>query len=173
MPDTSTHSSTPDQELAVLVSKVAALSKLALDMTRHCLDVSDNLPASSKLKWTPKLQRRSRTWLFVATGATFYRSDAPTPDEMDAMFPPGRNDDLAHVIRVGREPGLYTSKFEANDQVIGVPGHARKKKDNRQEALRYYCSQHGANNVYRVSETALSAAPAAPAPSSSAVNCTR
>jgi hypothetical protein len=38
MPDTSTHSSTPDQELAVLVSKVAALSKLALDMTRHCLD---------------------------------------------------------------------------------------------------------------------------------------
>jgi hypothetical protein len=31
---------TPEQELAALVSQVAALSILAVDVTRHCLDNS-------------------------------------------------------------------------------------------------------------------------------------
>jgi hypothetical protein len=31
---------TPEQELAALVSQVAALSKLALDMTKHCIDIN-------------------------------------------------------------------------------------------------------------------------------------
>jgi hypothetical protein len=39
-PSQETNAATPEQELAALISQVTALSKTALDVTRHCIDIS-------------------------------------------------------------------------------------------------------------------------------------
>jgi hypothetical protein len=39
-PSSQTNAATPSQELVALVLQVAALSKIALDMTRHCIDIN-------------------------------------------------------------------------------------------------------------------------------------
>lgn len=44
--------------------------------------------------------------------------------------------------------------LEADDQVRGVPGMSRRRKDNRLEALLFYRTQHGLGEVYQKSEEA-------------------
>jgi hypothetical protein len=44
---TATNAATSQQEVAALVSKVTALSKLALDMTRLCIKVNGEFPFSA------------------------------------------------------------------------------------------------------------------------------
>jgi hypothetical protein len=41
---------------------------------------------------------------------------------------------------------------DADDQIRGVPGQSRKKKDSRQEALLYYRAQYESGECERVSE---------------------
>jgi phenylpyruvate tautomerase PptA (4-oxalocrotonate tautomerase family) len=44
--NTTTNAATSEQEMAALVAKVTTLSKLALDMTRLCIDVNGEFPFS-------------------------------------------------------------------------------------------------------------------------------
>ncbi|KAJ7790152.1 hypothetical protein B0H14DRAFT_2626336 [Mycena olivaceomarginata] len=114
--DTSTTiAPTSQQELGALVSKVTALSKLTLDMTRLCIEVNDALPTV--------VQGQVAAALAAAVpSVTWYHSAAPLPDEIDAMFPPGLFDNEPwHVVCIGRRPGLYASYMDADDQVRNVP----------------------------------------------------
>ncbi|KAJ7893423.1 hypothetical protein B0H14DRAFT_3427495 [Mycena olivaceomarginata] len=131
--NTTTNAATSEQEMAALVAKVTTLSKLALDMTRLCIDVNDNLPA------LVQSQVAAAVAAVTSPGPKWYHSPAPSPDEMDAMFPPGYLDNVQwYVVCVGRRPRpLYQ---DADDQVRGVPNQLRKRKDSRQEALLYYRS---------------------------------
>ncbi|KAJ7898274.1 hypothetical protein B0H14DRAFT_3424633 [Mycena olivaceomarginata] len=138
---------TSQQEMEALVSKVTALSKLALDMTRLCIEVNDALPAVVQGKIVDALAAVS------SPAQVFYHSAAPLPDEIDAMFPPGLFDNQPwHVVCVGRRPGLYASHLDTDDQVRNIPNQSRKRKDTREEALLYYRTQYRAGECERVSE---------------------
>ncbi|KAJ7705759.1 hypothetical protein B0H16DRAFT_1723259 [Mycena metata] len=180
-----THSATnapnSDEELASLLSTLAALSKIGLDMTRNCIDVADAIPRVIRAQVDAQVAAQvdaavnsavdaalaavNECKFFVyllnpftddprsAAGPAFDRSAAPTPGEMDARHPPGHNDDIAHyVVSRGRRPGLYISSKEAEDQVRGVPDMARKKKDNRAEALQYYRALYNAGQAMTITE---------------------
>ncbi|KAF8187857.1 hypothetical protein K438DRAFT_1972561 [Mycena galopus ATCC 62051] len=128
------NAATPDLELAALLTQVTALSKLAvdvthwsldlndkalsklaLDMTRHCIDINDKLPRIVRAQVAAALSE-----LRAALG--FYQGIAPTPSQLDALFPPGRGDNQTwYVICIGCQPGLYATPEEADDQVLGVP----------------------------------------------------
>ncbi|KAJ6516539.1 hypothetical protein C8R47DRAFT_1205779 [Mycena vitilis] len=148
----STTAATPDQEMTAMVTELAALSRLALKMTHLCIDLNETIPRVVQAQVDAKVATALAA--LIPSGPAFYRSAGPTPDELDAQFPPGRGDHQEwHVVCIGRNPGLYASSTEADEQVLGVPKQARKRKDNRQEALLYYRTQHGLGEVMRVSET--------------------
>ncbi|KAJ7033994.1 hypothetical protein C8F04DRAFT_1260492 [Mycena alexandri] len=166
MPNTpaATNAPSSDQELASLLSNVAALSKLALNMTRKCIDITEAVPRVLQAQVDAQVDTRIDAAIddavdaaFAAvndsTGPAFYQSPAPTPDQMDARHPPGNNDNVPHyVITIGRRPGLYIGSQDAEDQVRGVPDMARKRKDNRQEALLWYCTQYALGKAMTISE---------------------
>ncbi|KAJ7797774.1 hypothetical protein B0H14DRAFT_3493261 [Mycena olivaceomarginata] len=128
---------TPAEELTALRFKVSSLSKLALDLTRLCIEINDDVPHIVK----------SHVDAAVAKAAPkFYHSAAPAPDELEALFPPGYGDSIAwYVVCVGRRPGLYAS-FPWRSQAVP------QKKDSRQEALLYYRAQYDLGECERVSE---------------------
>ncbi|KAJ7089384.1 hypothetical protein C8R44DRAFT_892342 [Mycena epipterygia] len=128
---------TPQQELPALVTKVAALSNLALDLTRQCIDI--NLTAALAE---------------LTADIEFVEGVAITPDALDALFPPG----------VGKttSPGT-SSAHEANDQVLGVPHQFRCKKSGRAEALVFYRTKHVAGQVAKM--TGVPPVPAGPSTS--------
>ncbi|KAJ7353249.1 hypothetical protein DFH08DRAFT_956320 [Mycena albidolilacea] len=131
------------EELTALRFKVSSLSKLALDLTRLCIEINDDVPHIVK----------SHVDAAVAKAAPkFYHSAAPAPDELEALFPPGYGDSITwYVVCVGRRPSLYASFADADDQVRGVPKQSCKKKDSRQEALLYYRAQYDLGECERVS----------------------
>ncbi|KAJ7480530.1 hypothetical protein B0H11DRAFT_2233306 [Mycena galericulata] len=142
-----TNTPTPEEELAALVAQVGALSKLALDMTRSCIDISDSIPRIVRAQVDAAIAK------ILPPGPLFFRSVAPTPAQIEARFPPGTGDNQPwYVVCIGRSPGLYATSQEADDQVNGVPNQSRKKKDSRQEALLYYRSQYEIGEVMQVSE---------------------
>ncbi|KAJ7229672.1 hypothetical protein B0H12DRAFT_1240204 [Mycena haematopus] len=135
------------QELAAWVAKVTSLSKIALDVTRLCIEVNADLPAFLEAQVAAAVAQ------VTPPAPRFYRSAAIAPDDLDKLFPPGYGDNLAwHVVCVGRRPGLYATSADADDQVRGIPNQSRKKKDSRQEALFYYRSQYALGECERVSE---------------------
>ncbi|KAJ7792841.1 hypothetical protein B0H14DRAFT_3498762 [Mycena olivaceomarginata] len=141
----------PEEELAALVTQVAtlsklavdlseqcidaddkALSKLALEVTRHCIDINDKIPR------VVQVQVDAAVAVFRKTPA-FYENIAPTPDEMEVEYPPGRGDkQVWYVVCVGRQPGFYTTYEEAEDEVDGVPRGHRRRVPGRIAALAYY-----------------------------------
>ncbi|KAJ7772389.1 hypothetical protein B0H16DRAFT_1451466 [Mycena metata] len=171
---TATNASSSAEELESLLSTLAALSKVGLEMTRHAIDVSDAIPRVIRSQVDAQVRAQVEAAVNDAVDAAlaavnastvpaFTRSAAPTPAEMDARYPPGNNDHVAHyVVCIGRRPGLYTSSQEAEDQVCGVPDMARKKKDNRQEALLYYRAQYALGKTATVTESAPVPAVVAP-----------
>ncbi|KAJ7774528.1 hypothetical protein DFH07DRAFT_952238 [Mycena maculata] len=121
---TATTTATPEQEMAVLLAQLAALSRSSLDITRACIDLT-------------------------ATGPSFVFGVPQTPDELDALFPPGRGDNQVwHVVTIGRNPGFA----EADDEVLGIPNQHRRRKTSRQEALAYYRHQWGLSAVIKLTE---------------------
>ncbi|KAJ7735300.1 hypothetical protein B0H14DRAFT_3516876 [Mycena olivaceomarginata] len=134
---------TSEQEMASLVSKVTAMSKLALDMTRLCIEINDKLPAVVQGQVVAALAS------VAPLGPVFHHSAAPLPDEIDAMFPAGY--------------GEHQACADADDQVRGVPKQSRKKKDSLQEALLYYRTQYRQGECERVSEAPPASHVAAPA----------
>ncbi|KAJ7749149.1 hypothetical protein B0H16DRAFT_1461317 [Mycena metata] len=169
------------QEMEVLISRLTALSKLGLEMTRHCIDVTEAIPRVIHAQVNAQVDAILDGGATInasepAPGPTWYSSPAPTPAEMEARYPPGPNDDITHyVVCIGRAPGLYITSIssvvltlpvasqEAEDQVCGVPDMSRRKKDSRAEGLRYYREQHALGRAMHISEVP----PPAPVASSS------
>ncbi|KAJ7500348.1 hypothetical protein B0H11DRAFT_2225892 [Mycena galericulata] len=153
---------TPEEELAALVAQVAALSKLALDVTRHCIDISDQIPRVVRAQVSAAVAENT------PSGPAFLCTVGPSPGRMEALFPPGQGDNQPwYVVCVGHRPGLYASSSDADDQVRGVPNSSRRRKDTRQEALAYYRSQFDAGEVARVTEAPVVPASSPPAASGS------
>ncbi|KAJ6499770.1 hypothetical protein DFH09DRAFT_1076369 [Mycena vulgaris] len=172
-----TTSPTPTQELAALVAKVAALSKLALEMTKLTMDIDGmarltssflthfildaipNVIASQVAEAVAAIQRKSIQLpldpispSLPASAPQFVEGVASTPDQMEAMFPPGFGDHQAcnhHRLSVG-----------ADAEVNGVPGQFRQKKASRIEALAFYRNRYNDNAVIKLNEVVV----AAPAP---------
>ncbi|KAJ7728066.1 hypothetical protein B0H16DRAFT_1470655 [Mycena metata] len=169
---TANKTNSAEKEMEVLISRLTALSKLGLEMTRHCIDVTEAIPrviraqvdaqvdailegatnaSGEDLSLLQFFSLKSST--VEPAGPTWYSTPAPTPAQMEARYPPGVNDDIPHyVVCIGRVPGLYTSSQDAEDQVCGVPDMSRRKKDTRAEALRWYREQHALGKTMRVSE---------------------
>ncbi|KAJ7702496.1 hypothetical protein B0H16DRAFT_1483191 [Mycena metata] len=149
-----------EKEMEVLISRLTALSKLGLEMTRHCIDVTEAIPhvirAQVDAQVDAILEGSTNANAEVTTvepGPTWYSTPAPTLAQMEARYPPGVNDDIAHyIVCIGRVPGLYTSSQDAEDQVRGVPDMSCRKKDTRAEGLRWYREQHTLGKTMRVSE---------------------
>ncbi|KAJ7694606.1 hypothetical protein B0H17DRAFT_1199136 [Mycena rosella] len=135
------------------VSPAIALSKKALDMTALCLDVKACIPpafisaahaaaAAAVVPAAPPL--RDPLWV---------QGTAITPDELEAQFGPGLGDNLPwQVVCIGREPGLYASVDDANDQLNGVPNQFRQKKSTRLEALAFYRHRYSCGKVEKWTE---------------------
>ncbi|KAJ7774397.1 hypothetical protein B0H14DRAFT_2965332 [Mycena olivaceomarginata] len=156
---------TPQQDLAALVSQVAALSilavnitqrcvdteekamsKLALDMTRHCIDLTDKIPRVVRAQVEAAIAE-------VSPPTAFVQGVAPTPAQLEAQFPLGRSDNQAwYVVCIGRQPGLYATPDEADAQVLGVPNQSRRKVVGRVPALAYYRQMYDLQRVMRLTE---------------------
>ncbi|KAJ7104996.1 hypothetical protein C8R44DRAFT_746235 [Mycena epipterygia] len=144
-PTPATTASTPAQEMDALIAQVADLSKLALKMTQHCIDLHDNIPRIVGLQVAAKVAAELDALADAAAApapaedGAFVELPAPTPDELDALFPPGTGEfQVWYVVCIGREPGLYASHTDADNQVRGVPNQFRMKKSSLREALDFY-----------------------------------
>ncbi|KAJ7450108.1 hypothetical protein FB451DRAFT_1186883 [Mycena latifolia] len=147
IPATTTPS--PEQELAALVAQLTGLT--------------DTLPGVIASQVAAALAAPTGS-----SGTEFVQGTARTPDELEALFPPGVGDyQTWHVVCIGREPGLYPSAEDADDQVKGVPNQFRQKKSGRIEALGFYRYKYGRGEVVKYSDltaafaaASISAAPA-------------
>ncbi|KAJ6479854.1 hypothetical protein C8R45DRAFT_1156097 [Mycena sanguinolenta] len=142
----------PEQELAALVSQVMAMSMLAVSFSRRCIDVHDKEMSKSALDIaqqcidiSTKIPRVVRAHVDAAEDQfrpptpAFYEHIAPTPDQMDARLPAGRGENQVwYVVCVGRNPGLYAAADDADEEVRGVPNHSRLKVTGRAAALAHY-----------------------------------
>ncbi|KAJ7818922.1 hypothetical protein B0H13DRAFT_2454194 [Mycena leptocephala] len=160
---------TPEEELAALLARVADLSRLSVSITQHCFQLQERIPAVVAAHLAALSPR----------GPDFEVGVAITPDALERRFPPGVAD-LAtwYVVAVGREPGIFISHDEAEDQVKGVPNFCREKKKSRREALDFYRHKYEHHEVMKLTEVVedlpsssqpmpSSSQPAAPPPSQS------
>ncbi|KAJ7457106.1 hypothetical protein FB451DRAFT_1183611 [Mycena latifolia] len=163
---------TPAEELAALIAQVSALSKLALKMTKLCLDINDAIPSvitsqvASQVAGALAAPNRTVLWISLITAkhissepatatAKFIEGVAVTPNELDRAHPHGDGDYQAwYVVVAGREPGMYRSTAEADVQVLGVPGQFCQKKTSRREALDFYRTQYNDGCVVKLIEAA-------------------
>ncbi|KAJ7260643.1 hypothetical protein C8J57DRAFT_1471665 [Mycena rebaudengoi] len=170
-PDSETNSFSSDpHELKVLLSRVATLVQMSIDMTRIAADVQHRLPivlahhVDDALQGVPQMVADQVAVLVPsATSGThssdlFVRGVPITPAALEALHPPGTGDDVSwHVVLVGREPGMFQSVTASNDCVNGVPHASRRKKDTRVEALTYYRSNYEAQKVEKWMEVSSEA----------------
>ncbi|KAJ7447048.1 hypothetical protein B0H11DRAFT_2214445 [Mycena galericulata] len=134
MTDTSasaTSSSRSNPELEALVALISRLALVSGEASRLATE------AQAKL-----------TLAFGATAApiasTAWVPGIPqSPAVLAATFPEGSGETWYVVIR-GREPGMYRTADEANQQTDGVPNQFRQKKTSRREALAFYTEQYNA-----------------------------
>ncbi|KAJ7120867.1 hypothetical protein C8R44DRAFT_877194 [Mycena epipterygia] len=160
---TSTTASTPTEEMDALIVQVADLSKLALKMTQHCIDLHDNIPRVVVIQVAAKVAAELAALADTAAAPTtadnpasdeFVELPAPTPDELDALFPIGTGDSQVwHVVCIGREPGLYANHMDAYDQITGVPNSFRMKKSSLCEALNFYRWRYARQEVKKLVES--------------------
>ncbi|KAJ7649205.1 hypothetical protein B0H17DRAFT_1215419 [Mycena rosella] len=137
-----------------------ALSKKALEMTTLCLDVKSLIPpafiaaAHQASAFVTAVQQTAVAIAAAPVHDLLWVQGVPlTPDQLEAQFPPGLGDDLSwQVVCMGREPGLYASVDDANDQVNRVPNQSREKKKSRAEALTFYCIRYGKGKVEKWNE---------------------
>ncbi|KAJ7801657.1 hypothetical protein B0H14DRAFT_3489314 [Mycena olivaceomarginata] len=84
---------------------------------------------------------------------TFFENIAPTPDQMDAEYPPGRGGQSSVVHRLRWTPaGFYVTFEEAEDEVNGVPCGYRRRVAGRIAALAYYRQMYDQGKVRRLNE---------------------
>ncbi|KAJ7260165.1 hypothetical protein C8J57DRAFT_1514872 [Mycena rebaudengoi] len=129
---TQTTASAPSVEMETFVAKVAALSKLAVDLTKLAIEVQTELPRIVHLQMGAVSEDDNDDYLWAA-------GTPLTPDEMEAKIPPGVGENQTwYVVLRGRNPGLYPSYLDSDAQVLGVPNQFRQKKCGRTEALTFY-----------------------------------
>ncbi|KAJ7099161.1 hypothetical protein C8R44DRAFT_747849 [Mycena epipterygia] len=135
---------TPAQELEALVALVAQLPAASLEATRLSVEVQAKLPtiaaklaASDAQLAAAQLAATSDASAAADTTPLFVRHTPKTPSELQAEFPPGSSE-VWYVVIIGREPGLYRTATEANDQCNGVPNQFKEKRKSRCEALAWY-----------------------------------
>ncbi|KAJ7655489.1 hypothetical protein B0H17DRAFT_1146427 [Mycena rosella] len=160
------NASNPQAEMDALTAKVAqlttmcvvpgvALSKQALEMTALCLDVKGLVPPAF-------IAAAQHAAVIIAAASVaplphdllWVQGVALTPAQLEAKFGPGGlGDDLPwQVVCIGREPGLYASVDNTNDQLNGVPNQFRAKKQTRVEALAFYRHRYEAGKVQKWNE---------------------
>ncbi|KAJ7279182.1 hypothetical protein C8J57DRAFT_1503000 [Mycena rebaudengoi] len=142
---TQTTASIPSSETAAFVAKVAMLSRLAADLTKLAIEVQTELP---------DILRSQMDAAFPEDGDYLWVAGTPlTPDEMEAKIPPGVGDSQVwYVVLRGRNPGLYPSHADCDNQVLGVPNQFRQKKSGRLEALAFYRHNFLKGNVEKWTE---------------------
>ncbi|KAF8190202.1 hypothetical protein K438DRAFT_1971082 [Mycena galopus ATCC 62051] len=119
------------------------LSKLALDMTRHCIEIHDKLPRVI----------RAQVDATLGESRAFYQGIASTPAQLEALFPPSRGDNQTwYVVCIRCRPGLYATSEEADAEVLGVPDQSRRKVTGRVAALAYYRQMYEQQKVMRLTE---------------------
>ncbi|KAJ7250003.1 hypothetical protein C8J57DRAFT_1239564 [Mycena rebaudengoi] len=124
---TQTTASPPSSaEMETFVVKVAALSKLAIDLTKLAIEVQTELPRIVGLQIGTVAEEDDDDYLWAA-------GTPLTPDEMEAKIPPGVGENQTCV--------------DADQQVLGVPNQFRQKKFGRAEALQFYCYHYGRGDV--------------------------
>ncbi|KAJ6509616.1 hypothetical protein DFH09DRAFT_1100888 [Mycena vulgaris] len=143
----------PAEELAALIAHVSALSKLALSMTKHCIEIHDAIPkvvasqVAAALAGTLLMSIAFMSMahiadrLQLAPAPQFIEGGAITPANLAATHPPGHGD--------------HQSWTEADAQVNGVPGQFRQKKASRVEALSFYRSKFNTGEVTKLTEITL------------------
>ncbi|KAJ7292249.1 hypothetical protein C8J57DRAFT_1212650 [Mycena rebaudengoi] len=105
---TQTTASPPSSaEMETFVVKVAALSKLAIDLTKLAIEVQTELPRIVGLQIGTVAEEDDDDYLWAA-------GTPLTPDEMEAKIPPGVGENQTCV--------------DADQQVLGVPNQFRQKK---------------------------------------------
>ncbi|KAJ7511236.1 hypothetical protein B0H11DRAFT_1899704 [Mycena galericulata] len=158
MSSSTTTAPTPAQELAALVAQVSYLSKLGLEMTKHCIDINNAIPRVV-LAQVDAAAATNTTAAPAPQSPQFVPGVPRTPAQMEALHPPGTGDQQPwYVVWVGREPGLYATSAEADAQVNGVPGQFRRKKDSLHEAQAFYRLQYNSNAVAKLVEAPVPAA---------------
>ncbi|KAJ7858220.1 hypothetical protein B0H14DRAFT_3447344 [Mycena olivaceomarginata] len=156
---------TPPQQLEALLTEVLALSKLALDIVQRSIDLDDKTVSKLALDLTrhsvaindqiPQVvcSHVDAANAVMCPARVFYQGTAPTPAELDALFPPGQGDNKAyHVVCVGRAPGLYDTSEEANAQVDGVPTASCRRVVGHLSALAYYRQMFDAQRVMTMTQ---------------------
>ncbi|KAJ7772707.1 hypothetical protein DFH07DRAFT_767997 [Mycena maculata] len=164
-----TTAATPDEELAALVAQTQSLSKLALDMTKLCIDLNVTRPpaeiptaahsSSAKVQSLSKLAVDMTKLCIgindaiptvvgsqVAVAIAPFAPVAPQWIHAAALTPA----QMQALHPPG--PGDLQSCTEADLQVNGVPGQFRKKKDTREEALAFYEYKYNLNEVDKLVE---------------------
>ncbi|KAK7028435.1 hypothetical protein R3P38DRAFT_3519159 [Favolaschia claudopus] len=157
---------TPQQEMASLISQVAALSMAALDLTSHTIDGDNKVLSKLALRVArtcveinEKFPRIIHDIVDSAVAGALRDSDplfviteAPSPADVEGKLADGNENAPYYVVCVGREPGLYLDSAIADDQVRGVPDQARRKITGRTAALNHYRDMYNQGKAKRVNE---------------------
>ncbi|KAJ7122453.1 hypothetical protein C8R44DRAFT_876744 [Mycena epipterygia] len=128
---------TPAQELEALVALVAQLSAASLEATRLSVEVQAKLPAIAAKLAASDANATPGSSTAVDAAPLFVHCTPKTPGELQDAFPPGSGE-IWYVVIIGREPGMYRTSTEANDQCNGVPNQFKEKRKSRREALAWY-----------------------------------
>ncbi|KAJ7846747.1 hypothetical protein B0H14DRAFT_3454234 [Mycena olivaceomarginata] len=146
---TATQPSTPT-EMEALVALVARLSTASMDVVRLAAEVQAKIPAVVALE--AAAARASATAAAAQASPVWVRGIPKTPAELELQYPEGSGETW-YVVICGREPGMYHTAKEANDNCDGVPNQLKQKKTSRLEALAWYRQlyngPHGATGVQK------------------------
>ncbi|KAJ6449957.1 hypothetical protein C8R45DRAFT_1114364 [Mycena sanguinolenta] len=149
----------PEEELAAVVT---ALTQLTVDATIRSLDLNDKVLTKLIVDMTrlsmdvqEKFPRIVRAQVEAAVAEVrpptpiFYQGVAPTPAQMDMMFPAGRGDNQQwHVVCVGRQPPAWPIRHI----VHGVPDQSHRRMTGRAAALAHYRQMYDQGKVMRLTE---------------------
>ncbi|KAJ7234265.1 hypothetical protein C8J57DRAFT_1249407 [Mycena rebaudengoi] len=152
------NTSTSQEELDALTSKVSSLVNLSIEVVRFATDIQHRLPlliARQSQEMSQKVAEQVAEQLAAALPPpgsplyTYTEGIALTPAQLEATFANANEDQNWHVVTVGGDPGLYSSITESDNRVLGYPNGDRRRKSSRTEALAYYRRQYEANKVVK------------------------
>ncbi|KAJ7256750.1 hypothetical protein C8J57DRAFT_1235608 [Mycena rebaudengoi] len=154
------NTSTSQEELDALTSKVSSLLNLSIEVVRFATDVQHRLPlliAHQAREISQQVAEQLAATLPPPGSPLYtYTEGIPlTPAQLEASFANANEDQNWHVVTVGGDPGLYSSVWsqspftESDNRVLGYPSGDRRRKSSRTEALAYYRRQYDANKVVK------------------------
>ncbi|KAK6966811.1 hypothetical protein R3P38DRAFT_2815727 [Favolaschia claudopus] len=128
---------TPDYD--EIATAIAELLKNSLALTTKCVELQTQLPHNFKAALDTAVAAELKDAVAAALAGDWIEVDARTPTALEAAHPLGEGDDqVYHVVLIGREPGLYSSVKMSDYQVNRIPSGKRHRKVGRAEALAFY-----------------------------------